>query len=365
MKKWWLLAMAGYIINTAHAQVLTKIADSIRIKGGIPEMSYAIIGPTGILELHTSGHHRIDDPNTRTQSDIRDLFHLGSNTKAVTSFIAAILIEEGKLTWDTRFFDVFPTWLSMSNPAYEDITLKNLLSHQAGIPAYTDGKEFAVLPIFEGEKEQQRKEFAQQVLRSKALGPIGQSYHYSNAGYTLAALMLEKISGKTWETLIADIIGDQLGMRYKFGWPNGNNDTTQPYGHCIEDNRIKALTPDNPYKINLIQPAADLSMPVTDYAKFVQLHLNGLLGQDNELKASTYQFMHFGIKDYSMGWSNGLIGDRSVSYHIGSAGTFYTYTLIDSTEKRAYVIMMNCAHPLAKQAATTLMNIMMKTKLAD
>lgn len=327
-------------------------------------MSYAVIGPNSILELHTSGHHRIDDPNSKTQSDTRDLFHLGSNTKAITSFIAALLVEQKKINWDTKFFEIFPTWLSMSNPEYEDITLQQLLSHQAGIPAYTEGSAFAILPIFEGEPDVQRKEFVQIVLRSKPLGPIGESYHYSNAGYSLAAVMLEKVSGKTWETLVSDIIGDQLGMRFKFGWPN-YNDTLQPFGHCIVNNRIIALKPNDPYKLNLVQPGTDLSMPVTDYAKFIQLHLNGLLGQDNELKADTYKFLHFGIKDYSVGWNNGLIGDKSVSFHIGSAGTFYTYTLIDTTEKRAYVIMMNCAHPLAKQGATAFMNIMMKTKLNE
>jgi CubicO group peptidase (beta-lactamase class C family) len=314
--------------------------------------------------LHTGGHHRIDDPNSKTQSDTRDLFHLGSNTKAITSFIAALLVEQKKINWDTKFFELFPTWLSMSNPAYEDITLQQLLSHQAGIPAYTEGNEFAILPVYEGETVQQRKEFVQHVLRSRPLGPIGESYHYSNAGYSLAAVMLEKVSGKTWEELVTDVIGDQLGMRYKFGWPN-YNDTLQPFGHRIEANRIVALMPDNPYKLNLIQPGTDLSMPATDYAKFIQLHLNGLLGQDNELKAETYKFLHFGVKDYSMGWSNGLIGDNMVSFHIGSAGTFYTYALIDTTNKRAYVIMMNCAHALAKQGATTFMNIMMKTKLAE
>ena len=126
-------------------------------------MSYAVIGPNSILELHTGGHHRIDDPNSKTQSDTRDLFHLGSNTKAITSFIAAMLVEQKKINWDTRFFELFPTWLSMSNPDYEDITLQQLLSHQAGIPAYTEGTEFAILPIYEGEPEVQRKEFVQQV----------------------------------------------------------------------------------------------------------------------------------------------------------------------------------------------------------
>lgn len=364
MRKVWFLIITGCLMNTANGQILTKIADSIRIKSGIPEMSYAIIGPASILELHISGHHRIDDPNVKTQSDIRDFFHLGSNTKAITSFIAAILVEEKKISWDTRFFEVFPTWLSMSNPAYEDITLQQLLSHRSGIPAYTEGSEFAILPVFDGEKEQQRKEFVQHVLRSKPLGPAGESYHYSNAGYSLAAVMLEKISGKTWEALVTDVIGEQLGMRYKFGWPN-YNDTTQPYGHWIENNRIKALAPDNPYKLNLIQPGTDLCMPITDYAKFIQLHLNGLLGQDNELKADTYKFIHFGTKDHGMGWSNGLAEEKTVSFHMGSAGTFYTYALIDTTDKRAYVIMMNCAHPLAKQGAGTLMNIMMKTKLTE
>ena len=357
--------MACYAVTITNAQNLVRIADSIRLSNNIPEMSYAVIGPTSILEIHTGGHHRVDDPNTKTQSSTRDFFHLGSNTKAITSFIAAMLVERNKITWDTRFFDIFPSWTSMTNPAYEDITLQQLLSHRAGIPAYTAGSEFALLPEFDGEKNQQRLEFAQTLLRSNPVGPVGNSYNYSNAGYTLAAIMLEKVTGRTWEELVSDLLGDQLGMQFKLGWPNSDHDSSQPYGHWIEGNHLKALTPDNPYKLNLIQPAADISMPVTDYAKFIQLHLNGLLGQDNELRAATYKFMHFGVKDYAMGWSNGQLDNKSISYHVGSAGTFYTYTVIDTTAKRAYVLMMNCAHPLAKKGASIFMNAMMNRRLDE
>ena len=365
MRKVWLLIITIFSVGTTDGQILTRIADSLRIRDGIPELSYAVIGPTSILELHTSGHHRIDDPNTKTQADIRDYFHLGSNTKAVTSFIAAMLVEQNRIKWDTRFFELYPAMQAKANPAYKDITLQQLLSHQAGIPAFTDGKEFAVLPSYDGEKNIQRQEFAQAVLKGRPLGPVGTSYHYSNAGYTLAALMLEKVAGKSWEAIVTDVIGDGLGMQYRFGWPNSHNDTTQPYGHWLEGTRIQVLMPESPYKISLIEPGTDLSMPITDYSKFIQLHLNGLLGEDNELKASTYKFLHFGLKDYAMGWNNGIIGDKEVSFHMGSAGTFYTYAMIDSTARRAYVIMMNCSHPLAKEAASIFMSIMMKTKMAD
>lgn len=364
MRNVWLLIIACCFVHAADGQKLTTIADSIRVRDGIPELSYAIIGPTSILELHTSGHHRIDDPNIRTQANTSDFFHLGSNTKAITSFIAAMLVEQNRIKWDTRFFELFPTWLPKANPVFKDITLQQLLSHQAAIPPFTEGKEFAILPTYEGEITEKRLDFVQSILKSRAAGAVG-TYRYSNAGYSVAALMLEQVAGKSWESLVTDVLGDGLGMQYRFGWPSARRDTTQPYGHWLIGNRIQVLLPDNPYKISLIEPGTDLSMPITDYSKFVQLHLNGLLGQDNELKASTYKFLHFGQKDYAMGWNNGIIGDKEVSFHKGSAGTFYTYAMIDSTEKRAYVIMMNCSHPLAKEGAAILMSVMMKTKMAD
>lgn len=94
----------------SKSQNLTKIADSIRIKNNIPEMAFAVISATNIIEKQVIGFHKISANTNAEKAQINDYFHLGSNTKAITGFIAATLVEQKKLNWNTKFFDLFPEW---------------------------------------------------------------------------------------------------------------------------------------------------------------------------------------------------------------------------------------------------------------
>lgn len=149
---------------TIKAQELQKVADSLMIKNQIPELGFAVVSVDSILELKTLGFHRIDLKNDQTEANISDFFHLGSNTKAITGFIAAYLVEKNKIEWSTKFFDLFPNWKKQSNPAYYDITLADLLSHRANIQPYTSGLEYQQLPEFKGDKSEQRKQFSKYLL---------------------------------------------------------------------------------------------------------------------------------------------------------------------------------------------------------
>jgi len=84
---------------------MKAFADSIRIKYQIPELAYAVVSADGIFEFQISGVQRI---HTNLQAKQSDRFHLGSNTKAITCFIAALLVQQEKIKWDTKIFDLFP-----------------------------------------------------------------------------------------------------------------------------------------------------------------------------------------------------------------------------------------------------------------
>ncbi len=71
----------------------------------------------------------------------------------------------------------------------------------------------------------------------------GKVYNYSNAGYSITALMLEKVSGKTWEQLTKELMATKVKTNIEFGFPNRHN-LNQPYGHWIENDTLKALGPD-------------------------------------------------------------------------------------------------------------------------
>lgn len=197
MKRFFVTFSALLLLQTLQAQNLKKIADSLRVENNIPEIGFAVISPDSILEINVSGYHRIDIQNEKTKAKLSDYFHLGSDTKAITGFVAACLIKNNKIKWTTKFFDLFPDWKKQSNPAYYAVTLSDLLSHRARIQPYTSGLEYAELPEFKGDKSEQRKQFSKYLLKEKPVKDTTAIYHYSNADYTIAALMLEKVTGKT------------------------------------------------------------------------------------------------------------------------------------------------------------------------
>ena len=343
------------IFHTANAQEPKKFADSLVSTKLIPEIGYAVITVDSILELYTMGYHRADFKNEQTKAKISDYFHLGSNTKAITGFVAAYLVENKKIKWTTKFFDLFPSWKKNSNPAYYDITLADLLSHRAKIQPYTSGLEFQELPDFKGDKAQQRRLFAKYLLYEKPIKNTERIYNYSNAGYSIASLMLEKVSGLSWEQLTKVTMLKLFNINIEFGFPN-KLDHKQPFGHWIQNDSLKVVESDVDYNLALAEPAGDISMTLPDYAKFIQYNLQGLQGQDNVLKSTTYEYLHYGFTDYSIGWGNVNKSDKQFSEHSGSAGTFFCYTLLDKKSKLAYIIIANSATRQAQQGIFKLLD---------
>ena len=341
------------------SQDLNIIADSLRIKYKIPEIAFAVISIDRINEIQTFGFQKIESKNKEDEAKLSDYFHLGSNTKAITGFICAYFVEQNKINWNTKFFDLFPSWRKKSSKDFYNITFADLLSHRARIQPYTSGTEYKILPKFIGNKSEKRKQFCRYILENEPLKLNNKTFNYSNAGYCIAALMLEKVSGKSWEELVKMVLKEKLQLNYKFGWPN-RFELNQPWGHWIENDTLKSLSPQTKYDLSLAEPAGDLSMQLTDYAKFIQLNLIGLDGKDNFLKAKTYDFLHYGRKEYSIGWGNVKDDKREISEHAGSDGTFFCYTQIDKIRKKAYVAVINCATQEGQKGLFELIKIMKK-----
>lgn len=333
-------------------QDFTKIAKKIMEKDSIPEMAFAIVTKDNIIIQKVVGHHKISEINS--SANLSDYFHLGSNTKAITSFIAASLVENKKIKWNTKFFDLFPELKNKSNQNYLNITLEDLLSHRAKIQPFTSGAEYQKLPIFFGNKKEKRRKFAEYVL---TLEPVrnNKNYNYSNAGYSVATLMLEKVSGKSWEKLISKILKQKLKIDFAFGWPNRNFEN-QPYGHWIENGKLTPVPANIDYDLSMAEPAGDLSMNIENYAKFIQLNIQGLSGKDNFLKSETYKFLHTAKNEYAIGWGNFTKNNEQISEHAGSDGTFFSYAQIDRKNLIGYIVLVNNGSESAQNGVFEMVN---------
>jgi len=339
------------ITNFCLGQKTVEFADSIRKLYNIPEISYAVIDYKSTLEIAALGKHSIYLPDTAT---LNDRFHIGSNTKAMTAFIIAKYVESGKLKWTTKFFDLYPDWKEKSSPAYANITLQDLLSHRARIQPF-QGEGDPQIPNFSGTSFEKRKQFGQWVL---TLNPVHIDHQnpfiYSNAGYTLATLMLEKVTGKSWEQLVDKVFNKDLNLNVKLSWPE-NQKHKDTWGHSFENGRFIPVPSTIDYHLDFTEPAGDINIKLKDYIKFIQLNIQGLIGKDNYLKSNTYKFIHKGIPNYSLGWYNIYENGKELSVHSGTAGTYYSLVHIDRINHKAYIIFANSFNDDTQQGVRLLM----------
>ncbi|MFN0204659.1 MAG: serine hydrolase domain-containing protein [Bacteroidia bacterium] len=328
-----------------------QFADSIRKEYHIPEMGYTVIDSKSTLEIAALGRHSLDLPDIATSND---RFHIGSNTKAMTAFMIAKYVEKGKLKWNTPFFDIFPKWKEKSKPEYIKITLQDLLSHRGRIQPF-QGENDPVIPDFKGTNQEKRKQFGKFVL---TLDPVKldeqNPFIYSNAGYTLATLMLEKVTGKSWEQLVEKVFNKDLKLNVKLSWPE-NQKQKDTWGHSFENGKLIPVPSTVDYHLDFTEPAGDINIKLKDYTKFIQLNLQGINGKNNYLKADTYKFIHKGIENYSMGWFNIYENGKELSTHSGTAATYYSLVHIDRMKGKAYIIFTNSFNQDTQQGVRLLM----------
>lgn len=339
-------------IQKISSQANLGYADSIRVIYNIPELSYAVINAKQVFEMAAMGRHSFYLPDT---ASLNDRFHIGSNTKAMTAFMIAKYVEKGKLQWSTKFFDVFPEWKGESKLGYANITLMQLLSHRAGIHTLQGEEDDPVLPTFQGTSLEKRRQFGRYILQLDRLTlDSQQTFIYSNAGYTLATLMVEKITQKSWEQLMDEVFNKDLQLNIQYSWPE-NQRQKDTWGHLFENNQLNPVASDTDFHLDYTEPAGDLNIKLTDYIKFIQMNLEGLLGKNNYLSATTYATLHKGLKEYALGWYNVQENGVDYSSHSGTVGTYYTTVQIDRTRGVAYIIFTNSFNDDTQKGTRALM----------
>jgi CubicO group peptidase (beta-lactamase class C family) len=346
-----------------YSDPISKMLETIREKHKLPALAASVVVDGKVVVTNAVGFRKNDGDEEVTAND---KFHLGSVTKSMTATVAAMLIEQGKLSWTTTIGETFPELKKEIHSQYADVTLEQLLSHRGGAPGTAPGDLWTSAWSASGTPPQQRLAFVKGLVARKPEAKPGTKFIYSNQGYAIAGVMLEKASGKSWEDLMRSMLFEPLGMTSAgFGAPASVGKTDQPWGHA--KNFLSGIEPvspgpraDNPPAIS---PANAVHCSMGDLAKYAAFHMAGERGESKLLKAESFKKLHTAIPDNSdtaLGW---MELDRSWAngralMHNGSNTMFYVVVWM-APEKNCAVIVasnigMNSAFMGCDEAASNL-----------
>ena len=234
-------------------------------QGTAPGMIAAIIDEEGVRAIGAAGLRRQGSTETIT---VDDLVHIGSDTKAMTSTMLATLVEDGTFVdgWDTTIADIFPELAGAIHQDYLSVKLSQLVRMRGGIaPNPADWRAYSNNPDI----VERRYNILKDNLVSSPAGTVGE-HLYSNLSYMVAGAMAERLTGKSWETLMQERLFTPMGITSAgFGPPGTPGGIDQPWGHGPDGSGgWVAEQFDNPAALG---PAGTVHISIEDWAKFISL----------------------------------------------------------------------------------------------
>ncbi len=285
-------------------QAITKWYDSVlknsRFNGGILVSK----GGNIIFEKYKG---TVTLPGTDS-IDANTPFHIASVSKTFTAMAVVKLAEQGKLNLDDSFSHYFPAF------NYPGITVTNLLSHRSGLPNYL----YFMEDLGWDETIQiTNTDILNYLVTRKAeikdISAPGTHFTYCNTNYALLALLIEKVSGKSYPAFIQQTFFDPLHMKSSYVSTPANSARKTPnydgYGRVIKDNYLDKVYGDK----NIYSTCRDL-------LTWHRALSGGVMFNEASLAAAyqPYSNEHPGVKNYGLGWRMNIYPNgKKVIFHNG------------------------------------------------
>lgn len=363
---------AALIASTTFAEeqteaVAAKLAELCR-KHDVPAMAVAVVNTKGVVKSVCFGNRK---RGTTDSVELSDRFPIGSCTKSMTATLAAVMVDEGKIGWNTSIGDVWPAANDDAiHPKLRMVTLDELLSHQSGLPGDISDLSGPAWASFFDEKQSpalERRRMLKLVLSKAPPRPHGK-FAYSNLGYAIVAAMLEARAGQSFESLMKQHVFVPLEMRSADFRSMQTARQMQPpllWGHDRSKQPVDPRTvgAENP---TVYAAAGTVHLSVEDYAKYARWHLAGrpapvLRTQDSldHLHKPQVDYTLPGAK-YACGWICVDTGLGPALTHFGSNTNSGALIWVFPDSDFAAVVCTNTGQAQAFPACDEMIGYLMK-----
>jgi CubicO group peptidase (beta-lactamase class C family) len=314
-----------------------------------PGAAIAVVKDGKVLFARGYGVRRLGDT---AHVDAHTLFQIASNTKAFTTALLAMLVDDGKLSWDDPVTKFLPGFALYDPYVTREFTVRDLVTHRSGL-----GLGAGDLLWFHS--TYRRPEIAYRIRYARPVSSFRSAYAYDNVLYIVAGEIFPAAAGQTWDDAVKQRIFTPLGMTEtgsSIAFFTSSPNAATP--HAVEHGRLAIVPIDS---VDNTAPAGGIVSNVTDMAKWVLCRLDsGRAGSTRLFSTREAREMWAGqtimpitdppaplaalrpnFSEYALGWRlRDYQGHKMVSHTGGLAGMTSQVTLVPS-ERLGIVILTN------------------------
>lgn len=370
----FVVAATAPLTTTQNAPLDLKqidhIVSSAMTKFQVPGLAIAIVSQDKLL---FSKGYGVTDIGTQQPVTPQTLFGIASNTKAFTAAALAMLVDQGKLSWDDKVIQHIPEFQLADPFASREMTIRDLLSHRSGLGL--GAGDLLIWP----ETDKTTSEIIAALRFIKPSSSFRSEYAYNNLMFVVAGEVIARVSGQSWHDFIEQQLFTPIGMTVSAASfsriPAANQN--RAVGHIPMNNQLQRYPLDY---LEDFRGAGAIASNVTDMSLWLrtqlaqgtmpngkqlfspmqqqqmwQLHINSLVAPAN-FKTSRQQFAGYGL-----GWAiDDYYGYKRLSHGGGILGMVSQVMLVPElklgvvilTNQQAYPAITAISREILEQAMT-------------
>ena len=273
-------------------------------------------------------------------------FQLASITKSFTATGAAMLVDQGKLNWDTPVREYLPEFQLSDAQISEKITMRDLLAHLSGLPRHD------MLWMLTGYS---REEVFSRLRYLDFSADLRQKWQYNNLMYMVAGYLIGRLANSRWEDFMHQQIFSPLGMQSTHFLREKKNlaDMAKPYYLDNGKRKIAKLEWDAK---NACAPAGHIISNIDDMLHYLKFHLNlGLHGEQQLVSQENCKTLHspqaiidepqdfkeIGPVSTCLGFQSSTYRGHRYVHHDGSSIGYATRMSFMPAQKFGFILLSN------------------------
>ena len=253
---------------------LSSLAQQALVDWKTPGIAVAVVKDGHVLLIKGFGMRDLEHQLPVT---VNTLFAIGSSTKAFTATALGMMVDDGKLDWDQPIHELLPDFALQDPVASTQMSARDLLTHRSGLPRH-DVAWYG--------SSRTRQQLYQSLKFLQPTAAFRSRFQYQNLMFMTAGLLLERLSGKSWESFVQERIFTPLDMdRATTSSAAAIADADHAMPYVLKQDKPVLI----PFRtIDALGPAGGIYAAITDMALWLKFNLgDGKSGDKQVLESAT------------------------------------------------------------------------------